>query len=59
MVGGVLVNRQRPLRIWGPSGPEKRLGTAHAVEHMKEMFARDYAYRQGNVNTVGFEIEAL
>ena len=56
-VGGVLANRQRPLRVWGPSGPEKRLGTAHAVEHMKEMFAWDYASRQGNVNTVGFEVE--
>jgi ribonuclease Z len=56
-VGGVLANRQRPLRVWGPSGPEKRLGTAHAVEHMKEMFAWDFASRQGNVNTVGFAVE--
>ena len=56
-VGGVLANRQRPLRVWGPSGSEERLGTASAVEHMREMFAWDYASRQGNVNTVGFEIE--
>ncbi len=56
-IGGVIANRQRPLRVWGPNGPEKRLGTAHAVEHMKEMFAWDYASRQGNVNTVGFEVE--
>ncbi|MBE9563985.1 MAG: MBL fold metallo-hydrolase [Proteobacteria bacterium] len=56
-VGGVLANRQRPLRVWGPSGHEKRYGTKHAVEHMKEMFAWDYASRQGNVNTVGFQIE--
>lgn len=56
-VGGVLANRQRPLRVWGPSGSEERWGTAYAVEHMKEMFAWDYASRQGNVNTVGFEIE--
>ena len=38
-VGGVLANRQRPLRVWGPSGSEERLGTKHAVEHMKEMYA--------------------
>jgi ribonuclease Z len=56
-VGGVLANRQRPLRVWGPSGSEERLGTKHAVKHMEEMFAWDYASRQGNVNTVGFKIE--
>lgn len=58
-VGGVLANRQRPLRVWGPSGPEPRYGTKHAVEHMKEMFAWDYASRQGNVNTQGFEVEVV
>ncbi len=56
-VGGVIANRQRPLRVWGPSGSEDRLGIRHAVEHMKEMFAWDYASRQGNVNTVGFVVE--
>jgi ribonuclease Z len=56
-VGGVLANRQRPLRVWGPSGPEKKYGTAYAVERMKEMFAWDFASRLGNVNTVGFQIE--
>jgi len=56
-VGGVLANRQRPLRVWGPSGHEERYGTKHAVKHMEEMFAWDFASRQGNVNTVGFKIE--
>jgi ribonuclease Z len=56
-VGGVLANRQRPLRVWGPSGHEDRYGTKYAIEHMKEMFSWDYASRQGNVNTVGFKIE--
>ena len=56
-VGGAIGNRQRPLRVWGPSGSEDRLGIRHAVEHMKEMYAWDYASRQGNVNTVGFVIE--
>ncbi len=56
-VGGVLANRQRPLRIWGPSGSEERLGTRYAVERMKEMFSWDFASRQGNVNTVGFVLE--
>jgi len=56
-VGGVLANRQRPLRVWGPSGHEERYGTKYAVERMKEMYAWDWASRQGNVNTVGFQIE--
>ena len=56
-VGGVVANRQRPLRVWGPSGHEDRYGTKHAVKHMKEMYAWDYASRLGNVNTTGFKIE--
>jgi ribonuclease Z len=56
-IGGVLANRQRPLRVWGPSGREEKYGTKYAVEHMREMFSWDYASRQGNVNTVGFEVE--
>jgi ribonuclease Z len=56
-VGGVLANRQRPLRVWGPSGHEEKYGTKYAVERMKEMFTWDYASRLGNVNTVGFKIE--
>ena len=56
-VGGSIANRQRPLRVWGPTGAEPELGTAYMVEHMKKMYAWDYASRQGNVNTKGLEIE--
>ena len=56
-IGGVIGNRQRPLRIWGPSGSEGRMGLQHAVDHMQEMFAWDYASRLGNVNTLGFAVE--
>jgi ribonuclease Z len=56
-VGGVLANRQVPLRVWGPSGREEKHGTKYAVERMKEMYSWDWASRQGNVNTKGFEIE--
>ena len=41
----------------GPSGHEEKYGTKYAVERMQEMYAWDYASRQGNVNTVGFKIE--
>ncbi len=56
-VGGVIANRQRPLRVWGPSGTEDRLGIRHAVDHMKEMYAWDYASRLGNIGLAGLVIE--
>ena len=56
-VGGSIANRQRPLRVWGPSGSEEKLGTKYMVEKMQEMYSWDYASRQGNVNTKGLEIE--
>lgn len=56
-VGGVLANRQVPLRIWGPSGSEEKLGTKYAVDRMKEMYTWDWASRQGNVNTQGFKTD--
>ena len=56
-VGGVLANRQVPLRIWGPSGHEEKYGTKYSVDHMKEMYAWDQASRLGNVNTTGFKAE--
>ncbi len=56
-IGGVLHNRQRPLRVWGPNGSKKSLGTAYMVDHLKKMYSWDYASRLGNVNTNGFQIE--
>ncbi len=56
-IGGVISNRQRPLRIWGPSGDKQELGTKYMVERMKEMYSWDWASRQGNVNTRGFVTE--
>lgn len=56
-IGGVISNRQRPLRIWGPSGPKEELGTKYMVDQMKKMYAWDYASRLGNVNTKGFQTE--
>ncbi len=56
-IGGVISNRQRPLRIWGPSGSKEELGTKYMVERMKEMYSWDWASRQGNVNTKGFVTE--
>jgi len=56
-IGGVISNRQVPLRVWGPSGARKEDGTAYMVEHMKKMYAWDMDSRKGNVNTKGLTIE--
>jgi ribonuclease Z len=56
-IGGVIGNRQRPLRVWGPSGSKPELGTQSACDHMEKMFAWDTASRMGNVNTVGQKLE--
>jgi ribonuclease Z len=54
-MGGVISNRQRPLRIWGPSSTRKEWGTAYAVEKMRQMYGWDEASRLGQVNTLGAE----
>lgn len=56
-VGGVISNRQRPLRIWGPSGSKPEYGTKYAVDKMQEMLTWDAASRLGNVNTQGQKLE--
>ncbi len=56
-IGGVISNRQRKLRIWGPSGARTETGTRYMVDRMKEMYAWDMESRKGNVNTLGLEIE--
>lgn len=56
-VGGVISNRQRPLRLWGPSGTKPEYGTAYAADHMEKMLTWDAASRLGNVNTQGQKLE--
>ena len=56
-VGGVISNRQRPLRVWGPSGAKPEYGTKYALQKMQEMLTWDAASRLGNVNTRGQRLE--
>jgi ribonuclease Z len=56
-IGGALMGRQKPLRIWGPSGPEPELGTAYAVEKMQQMYTWDLAGRVGITDFRGYSIE--
>jgi len=56
-IGGALMGRQKPLRVWGPSGPTPELGTAYAVQRLKELYTWDLAGRVGIVDFRGYSIE--
>ena len=56
-VGGALMGRNVPLRVWGPSGATPELGTAYALDHMKKMLTWDLAGRAGNVDFRGYQME--
>ena len=56
-VGGSLMGRHVPLRIWGPSGPVPELGTKYAIDKMVEMFTWDLAGRYGMTDTRGLTVE--
>ncbi len=56
-IGGALMGRQKPLRIWGPNGRAPKLGTAYAVQKMKEMYTWDLAGRVGLVDFRGYSTE--
>jgi ribonuclease Z len=56
-IGGAIMGRTRPLRIWGPSGQVPELGTAYAIDKMEEMYTWDVAGRAGQVDMRGFQTE--
>ena len=56
-IGGALMGRQRPLRVWGPSGPTEDLGTAAAVEALKLVYRWDLSGRVGLVDFRGYGLE--
>ena len=53
-IGGGLMGRHVPLRIWGPSGPVPELGTKYAIEKMEEMYTWDLAGRAGTSDMRGY-----
>ena len=56
-IGGALMGRHVPLRVWGPSGPVPELGTAFAIQKMEEMYTWDIAGRLGMTDTRGLAVE--
>ena len=56
-LGGTVMNRLTPLRIWGPSGGTPELGTARAMDLMEEMYAWDIRTRSGVIDFRGGVLE--
>ncbi len=56
-VGGALAGRQKPLRVWGPSGEKPEYGTKYALEHLRQMVTWDISGRQGIVDERGYHIQ--
>jgi ribonuclease Z len=56
-LGGTVMNRLTPLRIWGPSGGTPELGTAHALDLMQQMYAWDIGTRSGVIDFRGGVLE--
>jgi ribonuclease Z len=57
-VGGALAGRQKPLRVWGPSGDTPERGTKYAIEHLRKALTWDLDGRQGLTDPRGYHIEA-
>ncbi len=56
-LGGTVMNRLTPLRIWGPSGATPELGTKYCLDKMQEMYIWDVKTRSGFVDFRGGVLE--
>jgi ribonuclease Z len=56
-LGGTVMNRLTPLRVWGPSGGTPEYGTEHALDLMKKMYVWDIGTRSGVIDFRGGELE--
>ncbi len=56
-VGGALMGRNVPLRVWGPSGAVPELGTKYALDRMQEMLTWDLSGRVGLTDPRGYVME--
>jgi ribonuclease Z len=56
-VGGALAGRQRPLRVWGPSGETPERGTKYALDHLRKALTWDLDGRQGLTDPRGYHFD--
>jgi ribonuclease Z len=58
-IGGVIGNRVKPLRVWGPSGNGPEFGTKHYIDHIKKAYHWDISGRTGNIDMRGAGAEII
>ncbi|MDJ0902696.1 MAG: guanitoxin biosynthesis MBL fold metallo-hydrolase GntH [Xenococcus sp. MO_188.B8] len=56
-VGGALAGRQKPLRVWGPSGDTPERGTKYALDHLRKALTWDLDGRKGLTDPRGYFLE--
>jgi len=56
-LGGTVMNRLVPMRIWGPNGSKPEYGTQYAMDRMQEMYAWDIGTRSGVIDFRGGELD--
>jgi ribonuclease Z len=56
-VGGALAGRQKPLRVWGPSGDTPERGTKYALDHLRKALTWDLDGRAGITDPRGYHLE--
>ena len=56
-IGGALMGRNVPLRVWGPSGQVPELGTKYAMDGMMRMLNWDLSGRVGMTDFRGYQME--
>jgi len=54
-VGGALSGRQKPLRVWGPSGDTPERGTKYALDHLFKALTWDLDGRKGITDPRGYQ----
>ena len=56
-VGGALSGRQKPLRVWGPSGETPERGTKYALDHLFKALTWDLDGRKGLTDPRGYYLD--
>jgi len=56
-ISGALAGRQKPLRVWGPSGDTQELGTKYALDHLLKALTWDLAGRRGLTDPRGYHMD--
>jgi ribonuclease Z len=56
-VGGALSGRQKPLRVWGPSGENPERGTKYALDHLFKALTWDIEGRAGMTDPRGYHFD--